>query len=185
MGMGKIHEKLDVKPDLVNRLMYPRPIVMITCIDGSGKPNIIPVAWTMPTSFDPPMVATSIALKRYSHKLIKETREFVINIPTKELVKHIDYLGSVSGKDVDKFEASNLTPLLAKKVKPPLIGECVAHIECELASELDTGDHTIFIGRVVAAQANEDAFETNYDLKKVKIVLRHKKRYLTTGKYLI
>ncbi|MCP8307620.1 MAG: flavin reductase family protein [archaeon] len=177
-------EKLDVKLDLATRLMYPRPMVLITCIDSSGKPNIIPVAWTMPISFNPPMVAISIALTRYSHKLIKETREFVINIPTKELVKHIDYLGSVSGKDVDKFKASNLTALPAKKVKPPLIGECVAHIECELVSKLDTGDHTIFIGKVVAAQANEDAFKNYYDLDNVKIVLRHEKRYLTTGEYI-
>ncbi|MGQ9468263.1 MAG: flavin reductase family protein [Nitrososphaerales archaeon] len=178
-------EKLDVKLNLVARLMYPRPMVMITCISSSGKPNIIPVAWTMPTSFDPPMVAVSIALTRYSHKLIEETREFVINIPTKELVKHIDYLGSVSGRDVNKFKASKLTPLPAKKVKPPLIGECVAHIECELASKLDTGDHTIFVGKVVAAQANEDAFKNYYDLNKVKTILRHEKRYLTTGEYLI
>ncbi|MCP8315386.1 MAG: flavin reductase, partial [archaeon] len=92
--------------------------------------------------------------------------------------------GSVSGKDVDKFKASNLTPLPAKRVKPPLIGECVAHIECVLASNLDTGDHTIFVGKVVAAQANRDAFKTNYNLKKVKMVLRHEKRYLTTGRYI-
>lgn len=182
--MSNISTKLDVKLDLVTRLMYPRPMVLITCIDRLGKPNIIPVAWTMPTSLDPPMVAISIALTRYSHKLITETHEFVVNIPTKELVKHIDYLGSVSGKDVDKFKESDLTPLPAKKVKPPLIGECVAHIECELASKLDTGDHMIFVGKVVAAQANKDTFETNYDLNKVKIVLRHKKRYLTTGKYI-
>lgn len=182
--MSNMSKKLDVKPDLVTRLLYPRFMVLITCIDGSGKPNIIPVAWTMPTSFDPPMVAVGIASTRYSHKLIKETREFVINIPTKELVKQIDYLGSVSGKDVDKFKVSNLTALPAKKVKTPLIGECVAHIECELASKFDTGDHTIFVGKVVAAQASKDAFKTNYDLNNVKLVLRHKKRYITTGGYI-
>ncbi|MEM2872578.1 MAG: flavin reductase family protein [Nitrososphaerales archaeon] len=183
--MRKPSEKIDVKPSLVTRLLYPRPIVLITCIDSSGKPNIMPAAWAMPASFDPPMVAIGIALTRYSHELISKTREFVINIPTKELVKHIDYLGSVSGRDVDKFKASKLTALPAKKVKTPLIGECVAHIECEVASMLDTGDHTIFVGRVVAAQANRDAFKTNYDLNKVKIILRHEKRYLTTGRYII
>ncbi len=182
--MSSISKKLDVKLELATRLMYPRPIVLITCIDSSGRPNIIPVAWTMPTSFNPPIVAISVALARYSHKLITEGREFVINVPTKELVKDIDYLGSVSGKDVDKFKASNLTALPANKVKPPLIGECVAHIECELVSKLDTGDHTIFVGKVVAAQANENAFKTNYDLNSVEIVLRHEKRYLTTGDHI-
>ncbi|MEM3436920.1 MAG: flavin reductase family protein [Nitrososphaerales archaeon] len=182
--MSGISEKINIKPNLATRLLYPRPIVLITSINNSGKPNIIPVAWTMPTSFDPPLIAISIALTRYSHKLIKETHEFVINIPTKKLVNIIDYLGSVSGKDVDKFKESNLTALPAKKVKPPLIGECVAHIECKVESILNTGDHTIFVGRVVAAQTDKDIFKTDYDLKKVKIILRHEKRYLTTGEYI-
>jgi flavin reductase (DIM6/NTAB) family NADH-FMN oxidoreductase RutF len=182
--MSKPFPKIDVRLDLVTRLLYPRPVVLITCINSSGKPNIIPVAWTMPTSFNPPMVAISIALTRYSHKLINETREFVINIPTKKLAKNVDYLGSVSGKDIDKFKESNFTALPAKKVKSPLIGECVAHIECELESTLNTGDHTIFVGRVVAAQADKDAFKTEYNLSKVKIILRHGKKYLTIGNYI-
>jgi len=182
--MNPIAEKVNVEFGLATRLMYPRSVVLITCIDLSGKPNIIPMAWTMPTSFDPPLIAISIALKRHSHKIITETREFVINIPTKELVKKIDYLGSVSGKNVDKFGKSGLTALPAKRVQPPLIGECIAHIECELISNLTTGDHTIFIGKVVAAQVDEGIFTTDYDLNKVQIVLRHKKRYLTLGKYI-
>ncbi len=182
--MSRISEKVDVELNVATRLMYPRPVVLITCIDSSGKPNIIPVAWTMPTSFDPPLVAISIALKRYSHKLVNETREFVINIPTKELVKKIDYLGSVSGTGVDKFEKSGLAALPAKRVKPPLIGECVAHIECELVSKLETGDHTIFVGKVVAAQSDKNIFATDYNLNKVRLILRHKKRYLTLGEYI-
>ncbi|MEM3383398.1 MAG: flavin reductase family protein [Nitrososphaerales archaeon] len=183
--MSKIPEKINIKLNLATRLLYPRPIVLITSINNLGKPNIIPVAWIMPTSFSPPLIAISIALTRHSHKLIKESREFVINIPTKELVNIIDLLGSVSGKDVDKFKEFNLTALPAKKVKPPLIGECIAHIECKVESILDTGDHTIFVGRVVAAMADKDIFETDYDLRKVKIILRHEKRYLTTGDYII
>lgn len=182
--MSKISEKIDIRLDSVYRLLYPRLIVLITSIDGSGKPNIIPVAWTMPTSFNPPLIAISIALTRYSYKLIKDSREFVINIPTKKLVNIIDYLGSVSGKDVDKFKESKLTALPAKKVKPPLIGECAAHIECKVESTLNTGDHTIFVGKVVSAQANKDVFKNNYDLRKVGVVLRHEKRYLTIGEYI-
>ena len=164
--------------------MYPRPVVLITCIDSSGKPNIIPMAWTMPTSFDPPLIAISIALKRYSYKLITETREFVINIPSKKLAKQIDYLGSVSGKDIDKFKKSSLTASPAKIVKPPLINECIGHLECELVLKLETGDHMIFVGKVVAAEALKDIFKTDYDLDKAQMILRHKKKYLILDKYL-
>ncbi|MGQ9718941.1 MAG: flavin reductase family protein [Nitrososphaerales archaeon] len=176
-------KKVNVRLDVVTKLLYPRPVVLITCIDSSGKPNIIPMVWSMPTSFDPPLMAISVALTRHSHKLIGETREFVVNIPTEVLVKQVDYLGSVSGRDVDKFKASKLTALPAKKIRPPLIGECIAHLECKVVSKLDTGDHTIFIGRVVSAQANRNVFKTDYDLDKVKPIFRYKKSYLTLGEY--
>ena len=181
--MDKIAKKVEVEFNMVARLMYPRPVVLVTCIDRIGKPNILPMAWTMPTSFDPPLIAISVALKRYSHELIKETHEFVINIPEKKLANKIDYLGRVSGMDVDKFERSGMTILSAKIVRPPLIAECIAHIECNLVSSLETGDHTIFVGKVVAAQVDEDIFSTDYDLNKVQVILRHKKRYLTLGDY--
>jgi flavin reductase (DIM6/NTAB) family NADH-FMN oxidoreductase RutF len=114
------------------------------------------------------MVVVSIAPKRYSHKLIDETREFVINVPTMKIVKETLYCGRVSGRKRDKFKDTGLTQLPAKKVKAPIIKECIAHLECKLIKQIKTGDHTLFIGEVVAAYVNEGTFTKTYDLKRVK-----------------
>lgn len=144
--------------------------VLVSCAGKNGKPNIITLAWAMPTSIEPPLVAVSIAPKRYSHILIEESKEFIINIPTMELLDETMFCGRASGRDHDKFKETGLTPLPAKNVKAPLIKECVANIECKLHSQLTTGDHTIFVGEIIAAHANEGAFAKAYDLKKARMV---------------
>lgn len=149
------------------RIMHPRLVVLVTSQAG-GRPNIITLAWTVPTSFTPPMVAISVAPQRYSHGLISRSREFVVNIPTMELARETLFCGRNSGRDCDKFKETGLTPIPAKKVSPPLIKECVAHLECRVAKSVETGDHTLFIGEVLAASAEQGAFKDRYDIKKVK-----------------
>jgi len=117
------------------------------------------------------MVAIGIAPKRHSHRLIQETKEFVVNIPTMDIVEETLLCGRVSGRECDKFKEARLTPLPAKMIKPPIIKECVAHLECRLHQQIATGDHTLFIGDVLASYANEGAFEGNkFDLEMVKPV---------------
>jgi flavin reductase (DIM6/NTAB) family NADH-FMN oxidoreductase RutF len=153
-----------------NRLLHPMHTVLVSCAGKTGKPDIITLAWAMPTSINPPMVAISISPRRLSHALINKTKEFVVNIPTMDIVKETLYCGRVSGRRVDKFKETGLTPLPSKKVKPPAIEECVAHLECKLQSQMKTGDHTIFVGEVLEAYANKDVFTTEYDLKKARMV---------------
>ncbi len=144
--------------------------VLVSCVGKNGRSNIITLAWAMPTSINPPMVAISIAPKRYSHTLIEESKEFIINIPTMELLNETMFCGRVSGRDHDKFKETGLTPLPAKNVKTPMIKECVANIECKLHNQLTTGDHTIFIGEITAAHANEGVFAGAYNLKKARMI---------------
>ena len=151
-------------------LLHPMHTVLVSCIGKRGKPNIITLAWAMPTSIKPPLVAISIRPARHSYALIEKTKEFVVNIPTMDLVKETLFCGRRSGKKHDKFRETGLTPSPAKKVKPPIIKECIAHLECRLHSQFATGDHTIFIGEIVAAYANKEAFTDEYDLKKAKMV---------------
>jgi len=162
--------KGDISPSSASRLLHPMHTVLVSCVGKSGKPNIITLAWAMPTSINPPLVAISIAPRRHSHGLIEETKEFVVNIPTIDILKETLFCGRVSGKDHDKFKESGLTPLPAKKVKPPAIKECVAHLECKLHSQFTTGDHTIFVGEIVEAYADTDIFTETYNLKKAKMV---------------
>lgn len=161
-------KKVAVENDMAYRLLHPRHTVLVTCADKVGKANIITLAWSMPTSADPPMVAISIAPRRLSHRMIEETREFVVNVPTMDIVKETLFCGRISGTEADKFSETHLTPLPAKKVRPPLIKECVAHLECKLVNQITTGDHTMFIGEVVAAYVNDGVFGKTFNVKKVK-----------------
>ena len=163
-------EKVEVNVLSSCRLLHPMHTVLVSCIDKDGKPNIITLAWAMPTSTNPPLVAVSIRPKRHSHALIKKTKEFVVNIPPMEMLKETLFCGKRSGRDCDKFKEANLTPLQAKKVKPPIIKECIAHLECKLYSQFTTGDHTIFVGEIVEAYANKGVFTDKYDLEKARMI---------------
>ena len=150
------------------RLLYPRQVVLVSCADKTGKTNIITLAWSMPASARPPMLVVSIAPKRYSHELIEETGEFVVNVPTMDILKETLLCGRRTGREYDKFEEAGLTPLQAKIVKPQVIKECVAHLECRLHQKIAPGDHTLFIGEILTAYANEGVFIGKYDLQRVK-----------------
>jgi flavin reductase (DIM6/NTAB) family NADH-FMN oxidoreductase RutF len=149
--------KVPVSTRRIYRLLYPRQIVLVTC--GREKANIIPIAWSIPLSFEPPLVGISISPKRYSHELIEKTREFVINIPTLQLLRAVMETGSCSGREVDKFSKYGLTPAPAKHLKTPIIAECIAHIECKLSETLRIGDHTLFVGEVLEAYADSKYFD--------------------------
>lgn len=163
-------ETVEVDSELAYRFLHPRHTVLVTCVDKAGKANIITLAWSMPTSINPPMVVISMAPKRYSHKLIEETGEFVINVPTMKIVRQTLFCGRISGVECDKFKEAPLTAMPAKKVRPPIIKECVAHLECKLVQTIPTGDHTLFIGEVVAAYVNRGVFTETLNVKKVKPV---------------
>jgi len=160
--------KVEVDLSLAYRLIHPEHVVLVTCVDKSGKANIITLAWSMPTSIRPPMLAISIAPKRLSHEMIVETKEFVVNVPTMDIVKETLFCGRRTGRELDKFKETGLTPLKAKIVKPPIIKECVAHLECKLSQQVTTGDHTIFVGEILAAYVNVGVFRGKYKLRKVK-----------------
>jgi len=137
--------------------IYSRPerIVLVTSVAGMRAPNIITVGWETRTSFNPPMLAISIGKSRYSHQLIAEGREFVVAIPGVDIAEEVYFCGTRSGRKVHKFAKTGLTPLKAKHVRPPLIEQGILNFECKVVGSLDTGDHTIFVGEVVATHKND------------------------------
>lgn len=161
-------EKVEVPNTKAYRLVYPKLVVLASCIDlETKKPNIITVAWATPLSINPPMIGILIAPRRYSHELISKAQEFVVNIPTIEILDKAVKCGKVSGRRHDKFSEFGLTPKPAKAVKTPIIEECVAHLECKLVDQVTTGDHTLFVGEVIAVYANEGVFDGEFmNLKK-------------------
>ncbi|MCI8355522.1 MAG: flavin reductase family protein [Lachnospiraceae bacterium] len=136
-------------------MLYPLPVVLVTCSDGKGNSNIFTVAWTGTVCSDPPMVSISVRPQRYSHSLIRDTGEFVINLTTRRLVFATDYCGVRSGRDVDKFREMKLTALPAQKVGAPLIGESPVNIECRVSQVIRLGSHDMFLANVEAVHAQE------------------------------
>ena len=172
--------KEEVSLDLAIRLMHPRPTVLVSC-SFAGKSNIITLAWSTPLSNNPPLVGISVGLERYSHDLIAKSGEFVVNIPTIDLIKQAMFCGLHSGRDVDKFKEANLTPVPSLKVNAPSILECIAHLECKVVQSVRTGDHTLFVGEVVAARVNQGLFKRTFDPTKVQIIMHLGSRDFTTN----
>jgi flavin reductase (DIM6/NTAB) family NADH-FMN oxidoreductase RutF len=135
--------------------MWPMRSFLITCGDIKGKSNIIAVGFCMPVSKEPPLIACAIGRAAYSRELIESTGEFIVNVPSENLKPKIYYCGFHSGRQVDKFKETGLTPHPARKVRAPIIDECVAHMECKVKQVIEAGDKNLFIGEVVEAYADE------------------------------
>lgn len=134
------------------------PVVL--CSVGGEKDNIITLALCHVFSFKPPLVGIGVAPARFSYALLKKSKDFAINVPTREQLKAVEVCGSKSGRRVDKFAASGLTRENASRISSPLIAECPVNMECVKVKEVETGDHTWFVGEVVAARREE-----SYDAK--------------------
>jgi flavin reductase (DIM6/NTAB) family NADH-FMN oxidoreductase RutF len=123
-------DKVKVSSSSISKLLHPMHTVLVSCMGKNARAHIITLAWAMPTSINPPMVTVSITPRRYSPSLIEDTHEFVVNIPTLDILKETQFCGKVSGRDHDKFKETGLTPAPTRKVKPPIIRECVAKRMC-------------------------------------------------------
>lgn len=134
--------------------LYPVPAVLVSC--GLEHPNIITLAWVGTLCSDPPAVGIGVRPERFSHHLIEEGGEFVVNVPRADQVGVVDYCGQVSGRDVDKWTACGLTPLAARKIRTPLIAECPVALECRVSHKLSLGVHDLFVGEVLAVQIDEE-----------------------------
>lgn len=167
-------------------MLYPLPVVMVSVADRAGNPNIVTIAWAGTVCSDPPMVSVSVRPERYSHHMIKETGEFVINLTTKELAFATDYCGVKSGRDVDKFKEMRLTSVPAEVVAAPMIGESPVNIECKVTEVKKLGSHDMFLARVVAVHADEKYMDekNRFDLMRAKPIVYSHGAYFTCGEQL-
>jgi flavin reductase (DIM6/NTAB) family NADH-FMN oxidoreductase RutF len=129
-------------------LLGPLPAALISCGRG-GEQNIITLAWVGVVNSSPPMISIAVRPNRHSHKMIVESKEFVVNIPAVEQAGLVDGCGTLSGKQLNKFEHFGLTPVRGTLEHAPLIDECPISMECLLEQTLTLGTHSLFIGRVV------------------------------------
>ena len=158
--------KKEIKP---NTLLMPVPVTLATVNDENDRPNIITLAWVGTVASMPPQVSISIRKSRYSYKPVLESKEFGLNIPGEDLLVQTDGCGSVSGRDVNKFEEFELTPVKASIIKAPLIKECPINMECKVNQVLELGSHDMFVAEIVALHADEEVLtEGRIDAAKVK-----------------
>lgn len=147
---------------------FPMQAVLVTCNTREGKTNVITIAWHTPISTDPPLYGISIAPGRYSHQLIEQSKEFVVNFVPFELVDMVHFCGKHTGRKTDKVKEMNFTLKPSHAVTTPYIDECYAHLECTVQEQLSIGDHTFFIGKVENVIADDSAFiDACLDNKKI------------------
>lgn len=167
--------------------LYPLQSIVITSM-WKGFTDAMTAVWTIPLSYNPPLIGVSIAPERFSYRLIANSGVFAINIFSFEYAESVNYLGSISGRYVkDKLSKAKLTIVQGKKLNVPVIAEAAAVAECSLKKRIELGDHDLFVGEVVTAYADEK-FDDYWNLEKFKPLLYHgtlrvdgiKRVYVTT-----
>lgn len=131
------------------------PTVLVGTGTGSDS-NLITAAMIHVFSIDPPMLGVGIAPERHSFELLKEHDEFTVNVPDEEMLQKVKDCGSISGREVDKFDEFDLTREQGGKVLVPTVKECGLTFECEVEKTIEAGDHHWFIGKVVGAEKSAD-----------------------------
>ena len=149
-------EFLSLKP---GTLLAPVPAVMVSCQRPGEKPNAITLAWVGTVCSEPPMVSISIRKERYSHAIVKETGEFIINLCGEDNLRATDYCGVKSGRDEDKFAACGMTALPVEGFTAPAIAECPIYLACKVQSIQELGSHDLFLGRIEKMGVRKDMMD--------------------------
>ena len=169
-------------------VLYPTPVFIVGTYDTDDRPNVMNAAWGGICCSSPPAVMVALRKATYTYGNIMAQKAFTVSIPSENYVKEADYFGIVSGRDVDKFFATGLTPVQSELVNAPYVGEFPFVLECRLIHHLEIGLHTAFIGEILDIKAEEDVLgkEGITEIEKVKPILfdPENRRYFATGRFL-
>ena len=167
-------------------MLYPVPAVMVSCQKSGEKANIVTVAWAGTICSDPAMVSISVRPERYSHDIIKESGEFVINLVSTELTRACDWCGVKSGRDVDKFKELKLNEFKSEFMDTPAIEESPVNIYCKVKKVEKLGSHDMFIAQVVGVTVDDKYMDERgrFDLKAANLIAYSHGEYFALGKKL-
>ena len=135
--------------------LFPTPVLLVGTYDEGGKPNLMTAAWGGICCSAPPCVSVSLRKATYTYSAIVARKAFTIGIPMESQVREADYLGLVSGRSVDKFAATGLTAVRSTLVDAPYAKEIPFVLECELVNSVELGLHTLFVGKIADAKADQ------------------------------
>ena len=136
-------------------LVFPTPVWVVGTYDKEGKPNVMTAAWGGICCSHPPCVAVSLRKVTYTYGNLMKRKAFTVNVPSEARCREVDYIGIVSGKNVDKFAATGLTPVRSELVDAPYVKEFPLVLECKLLRTVEIGLHTQFIGEIIDVKADE------------------------------
>ncbi len=143
-------------------MLNPLPVVMVSCGNKEENYNIITIAWTGIVNSEPPMTYVSVRKSRHSHKIIKDTNEFVINLTTEALAYATDFCGVKSGRTVNKFQEMNLKAVKGEKVDAPLIDEAPVNLECKVKQIIEMPSHDMFLAEIVNVHVAKNLIDENH-----------------------
>jgi flavin reductase (DIM6/NTAB) family NADH-FMN oxidoreductase RutF len=173
--------KKEFDPEQLNHL-FPSPVVLVSCSDGT-KDNIITIAWCGIVSSHPPTLSISIRPSRHSYSIIKQSKEFVVNIPSEKILKETDACGVLSGKEIDKFSLLKLSKEKSLKIKASALSDCLISLECKVKQILNLGSHDCFIAEIVCVRVDESLLrEKEINLKKLSPFILINKQYWNLNK---
>ena len=166
-------------------LLAPIPPALVT-VGTMENPNVLTIGWTGILNTIPPKTYISVRKERHSYQMLMDTREFVINLPSANLVKAVDFCGVRSGKDINKFKETNLNPARCPNVSAPLISECPLHLECKVTDTVDLGSHTMFLADIVGCVVAEECINRDgkLEIEKCNLLAYAHGTYFELGKQL-
>ena len=147
-----------IKAPLKFYFHYPFPVTVVVTKDGD-KVNLMSAVWHTQLSFDPPLYGVLISRKRFTHQMIERSKQFTLNFLDYEFLETVAFVGSVSGREIDKAHVFDIPLEDGRIVDVPIMSEAYAAYECELYDERDYGDHTLFVGKIVGVHYAEELFK--------------------------
>jgi flavin reductase (DIM6/NTAB) family NADH-FMN oxidoreductase RutF len=146
---------------MASRLLMGGPVTLVTT-SWRGQTNVMPLAWHMPVSSDPALVAIAIEQSRYSVDVINHSEEFALNIPKRPMLHHVQYLGSLRGEHIDKLDAAQWGYFGSSRVTAPLLEHCAGWVECGVRHALPFGDHVLYVAEVMAVHVDPASFDDGW-----------------------
>jgi flavin reductase (DIM6/NTAB) family NADH-FMN oxidoreductase RutF len=154
-------------------IAFPTPAWVVGTYDQNDRPNAMTAAWVSICCSKPPAIGVSLRKATYSYGNIVRRQAFTISIPDEAHVREVDYLGMTTGKEVNKFAATRLTPMDSNLVDAPFVAEFPLVLECKVIHTLEIGLHTLFIGEILDVKAEESVIgEHGFpDIEKVRPII--------------
>jgi len=173
-----------LNPLQARELVQTGPVIVLTTLNKENKVDAATFAWVVSLSFKSAMLAVMVGEGRYTLENIVTSKEFVVNIPSLDVLEKVYFVGSHSFREIpDKVERAGFTTRPAQFLKTPKLKECIGWIECRLKETIQEGDHNIVIGKILGGEVKDELWQERFLVEKAHL-LHHigGRKFLVDGK---